>query len=135
MHVQSMNSTGTILIEKHHHHRHHYHNHCHHHHHHNRHHHLHHNHHYHHHRQPTVPSTTIIITINLLFLPPSTYCSFHFQTSSRNFSLPKSCLESPRSFTSFFSTTTWVAIPAWSQPGTHVTPRPFILCLRLINYF
>ncbi|GLH05797.1 6-phosphogluconate dehydrogenase, decarboxylating [Gryllus bimaculatus] len=28
----------------------------------------------------------------------------------------------------FFSTTTWVAIPAWSQPGFHSVVRPFMRC-------
>ena len=41
-----------------------------------------------------------------------TYSSFHFHTSSTNFSLPRSCLDRFRSFFSFFSTTTCVAIPA-----------------------
>ena len=64
----------------------------------------------------------------------ATYSSFHFQTSSTNFSLPRSCLEMPLSFFSLFSTTTWVAIPAWSQPGFHNTFFPFILCLRNNNH-
>ena len=58
-----------------------------------------------------------------------THSLFHFHTSSTNFSRPMSCLDSPFSLISFFSTTTWVAMPAWSVPGFQSTVRPFIRCL------
>lgn len=60
-----------------------------------------------------------------------THSFFHFQTSSMNFSLPRSWRLIPFSLISFFSTTTWVAMPAWSQPGFHSVVSPRILCLKV----
>ena len=60
------------------------------------------------------------------------YSSFHFHTSSTNFSCPRSLRVSPRSFFSFFSTTACVAIPAWSVPGTHMTILPHMRWYRTI---
>lgn len=60
----------------------------------------------------------------------STHSLFHSQTSWMNFSLPRSWRLIPLSLISFFSTTTWVAIPAWSQPGFHKVVSPRILCLH-----
>ena len=82
--------------------------------------------------QHTLSSTAS--PINILFLPqhpPSTYSSFHFHTKSVNAFLPTSCLVLPCIRHSSFSTTTCVAIPAWSQPGFHRTDLPCILCLEL----
>ena len=58
------------------------------------------------------------------------YCSFHPHTCFTNSSRPRSWRETPFSFASFFSTTTCVAIPAWSVPGIHSTLYPRILCHR-----
>lgn len=60
----------------------------------------------------------------------STHSFFHFQTSWTKLSLPRSWRLRPLSLISFFSTTTWVAIPAWSQPGFHKVVSPRILCLE-----
>lgn len=60
-----------------------------------------------------------------------TYSSFHFQTSWTNFSRPRSWRVFPSSRCSFFSTTTCVAIPAWSQPGLKSTVFPCIRCLKI----
>lgn len=59
----------------------------------------------------------------------TTYSSFHFQISLTNSSLPMSCRDFFCSFQSFFSTTIWVAIPAWSTPGFHKVVWPSILFL------
>ena len=48
--------------------------------------------------------------------PPDS--AFHCQTRSMNFSRPRSCRDRP-SLASSRSTTFWVAIPAWSMPGSH----------------
>ncbi|SLJ82350.1 Uncharacterised protein [Mycobacteroides abscessus subsp. abscessus] len=45
---------------------------------------------------------------------------FQSQTFSTNSSRPKSSLVLP-STASCFSTTVWVAMPAWSMPGSHST--------------
>ena len=37
-----------------------------------------------------------------------------------------------QTFFSLFSTTDWVAMPAWSVPGTHRVTFPFIRCQRVI---
>ena len=60
-------------------------------------------------------------------VPP--LCSFHFQTRSMKASRPSSCREIP-SFPSSRSTTFWVAIPAWSVPGSQRALRPFIRAYR-----
>ncbi len=52
---------------------------------------------------------------------------FQSQTFSTNSSRPKSSLVLP-STASCFSTTLWVAMPAWSIPGCHNTSYP---CIRL----
>ena len=54
------------------------------------------------------------------------YSSFHFHTSSRNFSLHNHVLLI-HSFISFFSTTVCVEIPAWSVPGIHKVSSHFNL--------
>ena len=59
--------------------------------------------------------------------PP--YCSRHSQTRSTKPSRPSSWRSTP-SLRSSFSTTDWVAIPAWSVPMIHFTRRPSIRCLR-----
>lgn len=66
----------------------------------------------------------------MLFIAFSTHSFFHFQTSWMKFSLPRSWRLKPRSLISFFSTTTCVAMPAWSQPGFHSVVSPRILCLQ-----
>lgn len=58
-----------------------------------------------------------------------THSSFHFQTSRRKASRPSWCRFRPCSRQSFFSTTTWVAMPAWSQPGFHRVVSPRMRCL------
>ena len=62
-------------------------------------------------------------------LPPFSF--FHFHTLRRNSSLPMENLskDGSRDF-SCFSTTTWVAIPAWSHPGTQRVRKPRILRQR-----
>ena len=51
-------------------------------------------------------------------VPPES--CFQSQTLSMNNSRPKSSLVLP-STASCFSTTDWVAMPAWSMPGSHST--------------
>jgi hypothetical protein len=58
------------------------------------------------------------------------YSRFHSQIFSTNFSRPRSYLVSLFSLQIFFSTTTWVAIPAWSHPGTQRVVKPFIRFLK-----
>jgi hypothetical protein len=41
----------------------------------------------------------------------------------------------PFSFSNRFSTTVWVAIPAWSVPGIHETESPFIRRQRTMASF
>ena len=62
----------------------------------------------------------------------SPYWSTQLQTRSTNLSLPSSCRVMP-SAASMRSTTTWVAIPAWSVPGRYRLGSPFILCHRTIR--
>ena len=62
-----------------------------------------------------------------------TYTFFHFQTSLTNSSRPRSCRVCLCSCHSFRSTTTWVAMPAWSVPGFHRTVTPRIRCLKDIK--
>lgn len=57
----------------------------------------------------------------LRIVPPDS--SFHCQTLSKNFSRPRSCRVFP-SLRRRRSTTTWVAIPAWSVPGSHTASNP-----------
>ena len=56
--------------------------------------------------------------------PP--YCSFHAHTRSMNASRPSSRRSMPSS-RSLRSTTTCVAMPAWSMPGSHRASKP---CMR-----
>ncbi len=51
-------------------------------------------------------------------------CSFQSQISFRKASRPMSSRVSLRSAKIFFSTTAWVAMPAWSVPGTHSVSKP-----------
>ena len=51
-----------------------------------------------------------------VMVPPD--CSFHSQTFSRNFSRPRSVRLIPF-LPNSRSTTIWVAMPAWSVPGSH----------------
>ncbi len=51
-------------------------------------------------------------------VPPES--CFQSQTLSMNSSRPKSSFVLP-STASCFSTTVWVAMPAWSMPGSHST--------------
>ena len=64
------------------------------------------------------------LLICLVIVDPD--CSFHSQTFSKNFSRPRSCLEIFLA-SNWRSTTIWVAIPAWSVPGTQ---RVFLPCIR-----
>ncbi len=57
-------------------------------------------------------------------LPPDS--AFHCQTRSTNFSRPRSCRDRPLAASSR-STTFWVAMPAWSMPGSHNVVYP---CIR-----
>ncbi len=57
--------------------------------------------------------------------PPDS--AFHRQTRSTNASRPRSCRDLP-SPASWRSTTFWVAMPAWSMPGSQRTSYP---CMRL----
>ncbi|CFN71245.1 Uncharacterised protein [Bordetella pertussis] len=50
-------------------------------------------------------------------------CSFHSQTFSTNFSRPRSWRETFWA-SSWRSTTIWVAMPAWSVPGTNTVSSP-----------
>jgi len=59
------------------------------------------------------------------------YWSFHLCVSAMKFSRPRSCRVFCCSFHSFFSTTTCVAMPAWSVPGIHITLKPRMRCHRL----
>jgi hypothetical protein len=60
------------------------------------------------------------------WLTMMSWCSrVTFQVSSTNFSRPISRRLVPRFF-SAFSTTCWVAMPAWSQPGTQSVSSPSI---------
>ncbi len=57
--------------------------------------------------------------------PPDS--AFHCQTRSTNFSRPRSWRDCP-SAASCRSTTFWVAMPAWSMPGSQSASYP---CIRL----
>uniref|UniRef100_A0A6B0UNH6 Putative secreted protein n=1 Tax=Ixodes ricinus TaxID=34613 RepID=A0A6B0UNH6_IXORI len=50
--------------------------------------------------------------------------------SRRNAVRPIWCLVSPPCAQALFSSTDWVAMPAWSQPGTHTTFRCCMRCQR-----
>ncbi len=49
----------------------------------------------------------------------SPYLFFQSHTRSRNLSRPRSYRVSPSFTRRFSSTLIWVAMPAWSVPGTH----------------
>ncbi|OPZ61761.1 MAG: hypothetical protein BWY88_00095 [Synergistetes bacterium ADurb.Bin520] len=57
------------------------------------------------------------------------YCSFQAQTRSTKASRPRSRRDVP-SEASWRSTTFWVAMPAWSVPGSHRTLSPCMRCQR-----
>jgi len=59
------------------------------------------------------------------------YWSFQAQIRSTRPSRPTSCRVSPSSSFSRFSTTAWVAMPAWSVPGIHRVLSPCIRCQRM----
>ena len=61
-------------------------------------------------------------------MPPDS--CFQSQTLSMNSSRPKSNRVLP-SIASCFSTTFWVAIPAWSMPGSQSVSSPDIRCQRI----
>ena len=61
----------------------------------------------------------------LKILPP--YCSFHCQILFTSSSLPRSWRVLPSFSKMFFSTTAWVAMPAWSVPGCQSVLQPSIL--------
>ena len=61
--------------------------------------------------------------------PP--YSAFHSQTRFTNASRPRSWRDSP-SLASSRSTTFWVAMPAWSMPGSHSASKPCIRLRRMI---
>ena len=56
-------------------------------------------------------------------VPPDS--SFHCHTRCKKASRPRSCRVFP-SLRRRRSTTTWVAIPAWSVPGIHTASNPRI---------
>mmetsp|Transcript_49822 Transcript_49822/g.153863 ORF Transcript_49822/g.153863 Transcript_49822/m.153863 type:complete len:240 (-) Transcript_49822:2979-3698(-) len=58
------------------------------------------------------------------------FFSFQAQTRSRNFSRPRSCRVSFSCLRRSLSTTLWVAMPAWSVPGTQRVTSPHIRCQR-----
>ena len=57
--------------------------------------------------------------------------SFHSQIRATSPSLPRSCRVFPSSSKSLFSTTAWVAIPAWSVPGSQRVLSPIMRCHRI----
>ena len=59
--------------------------------------------------------------------PPDS--AFQAQTRSTNASRPRSKRVLP-SLASSRSTTFWVAMPAWSMPGSHSTSNPRMRCMR-----
>ena len=63
-----------------------------------------------------------------MMVPPDS--SFQRQTRSTNASRPRSSLVLP-SAASWRSTTTWVAMPAWSVPGTHSALKPSMGFIRI----
>jgi hypothetical protein len=58
------------------------------------------------------------------------YCSFHCQTRLRNSSRPRSQRDFFSLLRSSFSTTVWVAMPAWSVPAIQRTSNPSIRFTR-----
>src|ERR1017187_3188073 len=60
----------------------------------------------------------------------SPYCAFHSHTRSMNLSRPMVRRSRPSS-ASLRSTTIWVAIPAWSVPGSHRVLSPRMRCQRM----
>ena len=63
-----------------------------------------------------------------MIVPPDS--SFHFHTRATNASRPRSSLVLP-SAASWRSTTTWVAMPAWSVPGCQRVSKPSIRFIRM----
>ena len=61
------------------------------------------------------------------------FSSFHSQTRPKKASRPMSWRVFPSVLYSSFSTTDWVAIPAWSVPGTHRVWWPFMRCQRAMQ--
>ncbi len=70
-------------------------------------------------QSPEVPSRRIWFVI----VEPDS--SFHFHTRSTNCSRPRSRRATP-SARSWFSTTIWVAMPAWSVPSCQSVSKPRI---------
>ena len=60
--------------------------------------------------------------------PP--YSSFHAQTRASKASRPRARRSGPPSAANSFSTTIWVAMPAWSVPGSHSVGRPRMRATR-----
>ncbi len=60
------------------------------------------------------------------------YFCFHSQVRRRNSSRPTASRLVP-SLSNRRSTWSWVAIPAWSEPGTHSAARPVIRAWRIIR--
>ena len=60
----------------------------------------------------------------------ASYSSLNDCTRATNASRPYSCRPFPSSSSSRFSTRVWVAIPAWSVPGSHSVSNPIIRCAR-----
>ena len=58
-------------------------------------------------------------------------CSFHSQTRSRNSSRPRSWRLFLSVFLSSRSTTIWVAMPAWSVPGSQRQLKPLMRFQRM----
>ncbi len=65
-----------------------------------------------------------------MIFPP--LCSFHCQTRFSNSSRPRSSFFLP-SLPSCRSTTIWVAIPAWSSPGSHRVSNPLMRFQRTMT--
>ena len=59
------------------------------------------------------------------------YCSFQAHTRRRNSSRPRSCRLFFSVLCSSFSTTIWVAMPAWSVPGSQSTLNPLMRFQRM----
>ncbi len=63
-----------------------------------------------------------------MMVPP--YWSFHSQTRRLNSSRPSSVRDTPWA-ARLFSTTAWVAMPAWSVPQIHSVSSPSIRRVRM----
>ncbi len=62
----------------------------------------------------------------------ASYSSFHFWILATNSSRAKSVRLRPSSASTRFSTTVWVAMPAWSVPGIHTALSPAMRRQRMV---